>query len=344
MKVLHVLQSDSYSGAENVVCQIISLLESDELHFVYASTDGEIRRVLFERGISHNLMRRFRLSELRRVIREEKPDVIHAHDMRAGFYAALCCGSIPLVSHVHNNDFSSRGLSLKSLLYYFAARKAKHIFWVSRAAYEGYCFHRSLGNKSTILHNVIDPKALEQKAELDGKNYAYDVVYLGRLTYPKHPERLLHVLELAGQRCPEMKAAIVGSGDLEPEIRQAVESNPKLAHVTCLGFSENPYQLLRQAKVMVMTSRWEGLPMTALEAMALGVPVVSTPVDGLAEIIIEGVNGYLSQDDECLAGHLVSLCTDDEERERLSAGARKTFDKINDLAAFKRVIQTAYEQ
>lgn len=59
------------------------------------------------------------------------------------------------------------------------------------------------------------------------------------------------------------------------------------------GFRKNPYKILKNSQVMIMTSRWEGLGMCALEAMALGVPVVSTPTGGLCEIIEDGKNGFL---------------------------------------------------
>lgn len=62
--------------------------------------------------------------------------------------------------------------------------------------------------------------------------------------------------------------------------------------VSFLGFQKKPLKMLQDAKCMLMTSRWEGLPMSALEAMALGVPLVCTPTDGLNALITEGETGF----------------------------------------------------
>ena len=161
-----MLQSNRFSGAENVVCQIISLLKQGEIEFVYCSQDGQIRSALNERGIVFNPLKKMSILEFERVIREEKPDIIHAHDMRASFMAAITCGKIPLISHIHNNNFDSRRVSLKSVLYRYAAMKAKHIFWVSKSSFEGYKFHKGLENKSIVLYNVINIEEL--------KNYYYE--------------------------------------------------------------------------------------------------------------------------------------------------------------------------
>ena len=297
MKILHMLQSDRFSGAENVVCQIISMCKDENMEFVYSSQDGQIREALEERGIEFHPIKKVSVSEFKRIIKEVKPDIIHAHDMAASFFAALACGKIPLVSHIHNNAYDSRGVSLKSILYRFAAKKAKHIIWVSQSSLDGYAFHKAFEAKSSVLYNIIDVGALKDKIALDPNTYDYDVVYLGRLTYQKNPQRLIEVIGKVVEKRPETKVAIIGTGDMEEEVRQLALDKDLLNNVTFLGFQSNPAKILNDSKVMVMTSRWEGTPMCALESLAMGVPIVSTPTDGLKDLIQDGVNGFLSDDD-----------------------------------------------
>ena len=157
MKILHVLYSNKYSGAENVACQIIEMFNNDNgVEMAYCSRDGQIRTVLQEKDIRFYPVKNLSKKELKKVISDFNPDIIHAHDMRASFVAARACGKIPLVSHVHNNNFNSRGLSIKSLAYLFAGLKAKHIFWVSQSSFDGYAFHKALQKKSSVLYNVIN--------------------------------------------------------------------------------------------------------------------------------------------------------------------------------------------
>lgn len=345
-KILHVTMSDTYSGAENVACQIIAMYKDDpETEMLYCGIEGsKIRNALAERNIKFVPMEARTPKEVTRVIKEVKPTLIHAHDMKASFFVALTCGVIPFVSHIHNNNYDSRGLSAKSIMYYFAAKKAKHIFWVSKSAYEGYAFHEKFEKKSSILYNVIDSSAVYKKAEEDAKEYAYDIVYVGRLTYPKNPQRLIKVLAGVAQKYPGMKAAIIGTGDLEAETKQAIAEHHAEQFIDMLGYSSNPYKVMKQAKILIMTSRWEGLPMCALEAMALGVPIVSTPTDGLKEIVDDGKTGYLSDDDDVLIEHCTSVLENNELYQNLHRATLEKATQILDIKTYKEALDKVYRQ
>ncbi len=343
MKILHLLQSHRFSGAENVVCQIIGMFKDDpKYEFVYSSRDGQIREALDERGIAFAPLKELSVAEVKRVIKEQKPDVIHAHDMRASFVAALACGNIKLVSHVHNNAFDSRGISAKSIAYLLAAAKASHIFWVSQSSFDGYAFHRFFKKKSSVLYNIIDVDALKAKMQKDTASYDYDIVYVGRLTYQKHPERLVSVLGKIAEKLPDVKAAIVGTGDLFEETKRLVSENGLEKNVDMLGFNSNPYKIMHDAKLMIMTSRWEGTPMCALEAMALGLPIVSTPTDGLKELVANGETGYLCETDDELVEACVNIVSDPLLRVRMSENSSVSAEKNNAEAPYKNIISYSY--
>lgn len=343
MKVLHVLQSNRFSGAENVACQIISMMgQETDFEMVYCSPDGQIRECLRERNVSFAALDKMSLSEIKRVLKEQKPDVIHAHDMGASFFVALACGKIPLISHIHNNNFDSRKPTPKAILYRYAAAKAKHIFWVSKAARDGYFFSKGLRKKSSVLYNIIDIQQLRQKAAEAERKTAYDVVYLGRLTYPKNPQRLLEVLEKAIAQKPDLKAAIIGTGELDDEVRQIIAEKNLQNNVDMLGFMSNPYGILQNAKVMLMTSRWEGLPMCALEALALGVPIVSTPTDGMRELLENGREGYLAEDVESLTEKVLALVKDISLHECMSKEALQKSQTVNNMEQYIAALKWRY--
>lgn len=345
MRVLHLLSSDIFSGAENVVCQIVGMFkETHDINMAYCSRDGQIREALNERDIDFYPIRKMNVSEVKRVIREYSPDIIHAHDMRAGFTAAIACGKIPLISHIHNNSFASRGISLKSIAYLLAAKKAKHIFWVSQSSFDGYLFHSLFAEKSTVLYNIIDTEALKQKMLLDKNSYNYDIIFLGRLTYPKNPQRLIGIFGKIIKIRPETKLAVVGTGELDAEIRQLAANMGLSDKIKFLGFQSNPYKMLYDAKVMLMTSRWEGTPMCALEAMALGVPIVSTPTDGLKNLISSGQNGFLSTDDNELAEKIVEILNSREIRGEYSKNAYAASLKQNDKQLYKAKLTDIYNK
>lgn len=343
MKVMHVLNSRIYSGAEKVVCQIIHAFQG-EVEMVYCSPESDIVREMVEgQGVTYLPMKTMSVSELSRVIREQKPDLIHAHDMRAGFFSALCCGKIPLVSHIHNNAYDARGLSPKTVGYLLAGFRAKHIFWVSQSSFDGYAFHKLFARKSSVLYNVIDTDEIYTKLSQDSNTYDYDLIYVGRLTYQKNPQRLLRLCARLKESKPDLKVAIVGTGELEEELKALSQELNLEDTVRFLGFQPNPIKMVACSKAMILTSRWEGTPMCALEAMALGTPVVSTPSDGMKDLLTDGVSGYLTESDEQMAVDLLKIFTQPEHRQLLAENARKKFDSLNDGEAYKRAIRTAYQ-
>ena len=344
MRVLHVLNTNRFSGAENVVCQIIDMFKGDSnIDMAYASPDGKIRDALLERNITFFPMSKLCHSELNRIVNEYKPDVIHGHDIRGAYQASRFSHKAKIIHTIHGNDLRMRKVSVKSMLYYWAATKAAHIFWVSKTCLEQYKFYDLVKNKSSLLYNVINADAVTKKSISDSNNYGYNVVYIGRIACQKNPQRLMKVLKLAIEKKSSINAAIVGTGDLETETKEIAKKYKIEDHVHFLGFQSNPLKILASSKVMIMTSDWEGTPMVALEAMALGVPIVSTPTDGMCDMIENGVNGYLSNNEEELAQRLIDIVNDNELYMRMSDSMRRKSCEINDIATYKKGISIAYK-
>ena len=343
MKVMHLLQSPHFSGAENVVCQIITMMKNQpDMEAFYCSCDGPIRKALEERKIRFSPISNISIKEVKRVIREEKPDIIHAHDRTASLIAALCCGEIPFISHIHYNAENTRSFSIKALGYLIAAIKAKHIIWVSQSSYDGYKFHRLLKNKSTILYNIIDVDALYRKMRLDQEVYNYDIIFIGRIVEQKDPLRLIEVCKLVTEKIKELRVAIIGTGELEDEMKKEAIQLGMKDNIFFLGYQSNPLKILHDSKIMLMTSKFEGTPMCALEALALGVPIVSTPADGMKVLIREGENGFLSENNGVLAQKAVEIIGSESLRKELSKRAIEYSKEYNDIQTYRNVILQLY--
>lgn len=342
MRVLHVLYSDIYTGAEKVAAQIIKSFEGD-VEMAYCSMNSKsVWDILDGLGIRYFGFDKLTPGTLGKIIREYQPDVIHAHDMRTSFVAALCCGKIPLISHIHNNAYDARGLSAKSVAYLIAGFRAKHILWVSNSSYEGYLFHKLFAKKSSVLYNIIETDQIFRMKEEDANTYDYDMIYVGRLTYQKDPQRLMRLCARMKEEKPDLKVAIVGAGELETEVKDLCAQLGLQDTVHFLGFQKNPIKMVHDSKVMVLTSRWEGTPMCALEAMALGTPVVSTSSDGMRDITKDGFNGYLTDDDADMARKLLKIINEPEHRKLLSQNTVNLFAQINDSEKYRRAIADCY--
>ena len=342
MKILHLLASNKFSGAENVASQIIKMFKNTDMNMVYCSPDGPIAKSLLNKDIKFEPLKKLSVENLKKILKKIQPDIIHAHDMKACYYAARACGKIKLISHIHNNAFSSQRLSIKSIAYFLAARKAEHVFWVSQSAFDGYIFHNKLKKKSSILYNIIDVETVRRQVDQDEMLYNYDVVFVGRLTYEKDPLRLIEVFSILVSMKQDVKIAIIGTGELEKAIKEKVIEYDLQDRIDFLGFKENPFKIMSSAKAMILTSRWEGVPMCVLEAMALGVPIVSTPVDGLKEIIDDGKNGFLSSQNKGLAEKLYKIITDQNLHSVMSKNCLIKAKKINDKNVYMQELQRAY--
>ena len=91
-----------------------------------------------------------------------------------------------------------------------------------------------------------------------------------------------------------------------------------------------------------MTSLREGLPMCVLESMAFGVPIVSTPTDGVLSLIDDGFNGFLSDDNTVIAQKIINILQDKELHDYLSNNQIKKFNDVNDVDKYKRVMLGIY--
>lgn len=344
MRILHLLPSDKYSGAENVVCQIISFFRNDKnFEMIYCSPDGDIRTALLDRGVSFSPVKEFSALAIKKKIKEIQPDIIHAHDMKASVIAAFVAGHTPIVSHIHVNNCDTRGISIKAVLFYFAAIKARHIFWVSRSSYEEYLFHKSLKWKSEILMNIINIQDLQIKADEDNKQYPYDIVYLGRLSAQKNPIRLMKIVHGIVQKYPKVRVAVIGNGDLFDEVNVKAKEYKIDSNIDFLGFIRNPYKIVQNAKLMLMTSLWEGTPMCALEAMSLGVPIVSTPVDGMCDLVENGKTGILSDNDEALVDACYNIIINTKYQHNLSVASFNRAKSIMNIDIYKARIMKVYQ-
>ena len=340
---MHLLASNFFSGAENVVCQIIEMFHGyNGFEMAYASEDGKIHETLAARNITFIPMQRLSLSEVSRVIRLYKPDIVHAHDVRASVVAAGAGGRVRLLSHIHGNNVDMHRVNPKTLLYLLASARFSHIFWVSNSSFNQYCFRKLLDGKSTVLYNVINRDSLLSRMAQDTNEYSYDAVYIGRLTAPKNPQRLMRVISKLVKKTPEVRIAVAGSGDLEEETKNLASELNISGNITFLGYVTNPIKLLHDAKAMLLTSDWEGTPMVALEAMALGVPIVSTPADGMIELIQNGENGFLTADEEIFSEKLYAIISDPGLRSDLSRNALRTFDSLVNPHYYKNTLYAAY--
>lgn len=147
---------------------------------------------------------------------------------------------------------------------------------------------------------------------------------IGRLTYQKGHEFLVRAMSRVIRHFPNAKAGICGEGFLRPQLESQILELGLSNHVRLLGRWEDVSALLASADIFVLPSRWEGLSRALMEAMAAGIPVVASRVDGIRDLVTDGVHGLLipSEDTGMLEKSILQLLADPQMRKRMGAAAQ----------------------
>lgn len=339
-KILHVLFSSTYSGAENVACTIIKNLGND-FDMLYCCPSGPIEKILKERNIKYITMKKLNYFELKKIVELYNPDIIDAHDYRATLFASMFSKKCSVISHVHVNNPLMDKKSIYSFLFNYIFKRVKKIIWVSESAYDNYYYKNNVINKSKVIYNIIDSNFINEKSNdyINEKNH--DLIFLGRLSTQKNPERLIEIIELLKKKKSNISVAIVGDGVKKIILENLIKEKGLEDNITMYGFKNNPYPILKSSKILIMTSDWEGTPMVALEAQALGKPIVSTPVDGMKKVISQGVNGFLSNDNNEIVDDVLYIL-DKNNYKKIQKGVIDMFKKSNDSEKYFENIKNIY--
>ncbi len=342
--ILNILSTRNFCGAENVVAQQIKMFENDANYkMVYCSPSGPIEDRLKLLGIEDYIpIKKLTYKEVKKVVKIVKPEIIQAHDLRASMVASKF-KKVKKISFMHVNNPSMKKLSLRSIITKFTLSKFDKVVWVSSSCFRDYKYKRFVDDKSIVLPNIVNIAEIQRKAS-NIEKVESDIIYCGRLSEQKNPLRMIRIIHAIVNIIPTLKAVIVGNGSLYEELNEYIRLNELCNNVALVGYVDNPINYIAGAKVMIMTSIFEGTPMVALEAMSLGVPVVSNPVDGLSDLIKNGMNGYIFNSDSDAVKILVDIITNSQKQKELSEQTITFAENYNKVEKYKQQLLNIYTE
>lgn len=299
IKVMHVLGSRNLWGAEKIASEICKAMSDSEFETVYASPEGPIRKVLEDKGVSYLPIGRMNPRAIARVIKLFGPDIIHAHDNKASllsYLAVLVSRERPhIISHIHNSyPYLPRPGIRRIVDSIFRPLYSMNVF-CSELTMNHYRVHAPYFNKlrgKVVLENFTD---IELNKSMAGNGIRLSesslpkVGFVGRLEYQKGLDAFFDALaDFRSGKSLDADIHIVGTGSM---MESLVEQSKGLG-VRFEGYCENPYEWMKSFDLLILPSRYEGLPLTVLEAMSLGTPVLAMSVGAIDDVIEDGKNGW----------------------------------------------------
>ena len=354
-KILFYIHSLNKGGAEKVLITIADQLNKDPMYEVVILTDTKdeleyslpegLKRITIDadKNISSSLDR---LKAIRKHVMDENPDKVIVFMLSSIIRAAIALKftGYKIIAAVRSNPYDDYSHGKNRFLLLWCLRDCYKI--VCQTKYQADFFGGKLREKCTVISNPIF-KEFEKKAnELaitrkkeSGKNTGGNIVATGRLFDYKNHRLLIDAFADIADDYKDVNVVIYGEGPYRPELEELIESKKLKDRVFLPGDSKHVEQDIADALIYVLPSDTEGLPNALMEAMALGLPVISTdcPCGGPKSIIENDINGILVpvNDKKMMTRSIKRLLDDETARIRLGREARK----ITKTNALDRIVE-----
>ncbi|WP_226643221.1 glycosyltransferase [Mesobacillus subterraneus] len=365
MRVLHLNAGNETGGGMVHILSLLSQLKSDDIYlgllekkeFYYKAKERGINILTFEQSSRYDFSV---IKKLISFIKKEKIDIIHTHGARANLYGYFLnkLTDVKWVITVHSdprNDFLGRGIKGKMFtsLNLAVLRNADHFFAIStrfKDMVEGYGVS---SQKITTIYNGVDFNedsiSSRKVSRADMKLLQNDFVLLmvARFDPVKRHDIALEAVEQVRRDYPNVKLLLLGDGQTKPEIEKLVKSKDMDKNVIFLGYKENVRDFYRLADITLLTSRTESFPLVLLESARENVPVITTDVGGVHEMIPDSKMGFIVpvDDEDSIANAIFKAIKLKETGDLQNMGTRFNVFASNNfsLQSFADSVYQAYQ-
>lgn len=378
MKVLHVIDSLGVGGgAEHSLAVMLPLLrdrgiDSDVVTIRPRGFGLEVS--VAEQGFDVTILPSDnwpgRVRELRRIVQQRSPEVVHATLFNSCMISRIACLGLPvsslnsLVTTAYDGARSTSGgvagwkVELVRRVDGLTARRLVDMFHVVSDGIRDEAANRlgvpaerirhiPRGRSSAALGQPTPQRRLALRRQLDILEDEPVLLNVGRQDHAKNQAQLVRAFGLLQRRRPDAWLLIAGRpGDASGELDSALESLPRPDRVRLLGHRDDVAELYVAADVFVFPSRYEGAAGSVLEAMALSTPVVGSDAPAVAEVLGGGDYGVVTptDDPQALAAAVEALLDDPERRHALAARARRRFTDEYELESVADAMAAMYRE
>ena len=334
MKILQVIPYFCFGGAETMCENLTYALMEMGHHVTVVSLYDEqtpIARRMEAAGVQILYLDKklgldlSMVPKLMKIMKREKPDVVHTHldVIKYAVAAAKLCGIKRCVHTVHNVAHEEAEGRLQKIVntIYFKLGWSVPVALSPEVRKTIISFYGLKETAVPMIFNGVDLEkclvktayALSQPAVL---------LHIGRFNEQKNHRGLLEAFARILAVYPDCHLKLIGEGDLREEAEKVAETLGIREKVSFLGNQTNVYPFLQKADIFLMPSKFEGMPMTIIEAMGTGLPVVASAVGGVPDMLEDRVSGMLvSCEPEAVAQAVLQLLEQEELRKTLGSNA-----------------------
>lgn len=297
IKLAIIIPTLDTGGAENMVAQLVSKIDQDyfELELIVISTSNDsvvekriknkdVKVTFFNKELGFNM---YTLLKIYKHLSKTKPDIIHTH-LSACMYAApwAVFNRRRILHTVHNRPiYEAQGLIRYILKYLYKRKLAVPIAISDIIASETLELYGLPSNVVETIYNPVDILKFANIRSKEKKNSEVVFVNVARFSKQKNHNGLIEAFYEVSKINTNIKLILIGDGELRAEIKEKVERLGLTEKVEFTGNVLDIPQRLANSDIFILPSHYEGLPLTILEAMAAGLPVISTAVGGVPDIV-----------------------------------------------------------
>jgi glycosyltransferase involved in cell wall biosynthesis len=371
MRVLQLISTRGYYGAENVVYQLatnlkllgdhvaIALLERDDTMPHPLVAQAEQSGIAIYRLRCEGRMHGGSIGEIRRLLRAQCFDLLHTHNYKSNLYGYIASRllGIPIIATCHNWTDTTAALRLYGALDRQVLAQFDRIVTVSASTRARLSNRRIPTHRIATIGNGVPIPELSldhgPRITRDSQSYGGDLCGGGlmvgmaaRLSFEKGVDIFLQAAADVTRRHPGIRFVIAGDGPERERLEQIARELHLSSTVTFLGFCTDMQSFLRTLDIFVQPSRVDAMPMSVLEAMAHGLPVIASAVGELPDILDHGSRGRLvpPEDADGLAQGILELSCDGALRSRLCIAAKEHVAQHCSAAAMARHYRDLYLQ
>lgn len=366
IRILHIQLLPLLSGVQNMMIDIMENASPDKFEFsVISAPLGPLIMKLKNMDIKHyplhglireiNLYDIIILFKIYKICRSGGFDIVHTHSSKTGFLgriAARTAGISVVIHTIHGFPFNPFQSKVKQNLYKMLERIAGYFcnmtVSVNRSERElAIKDHIIPSKKIMTIYNGIDIVTSRTCIHREDLGFHKNDIIIGSVCRFSEQKNIIDVIKIAieiAEKNNKIKFVFLGDGELWSDAEKLVQEKNLISKILLPGWKTNVRDWLSLFDIYVLYSRWEGLSLSILEAMSVGLPIIASDIKGNNELVQDGYNGYLIKigDKTLLTQKILWLSTHDQIRNEMGKKSLILVKKFFSLKKFSDSYNNLY--